>query len=57
MKLYMRDGVIVAIHEDSQAVPADAYGEGIEIVDHQGSLAGLPTIWDAPAEPDQQSED
>lgn len=32
MKLYCRDGIVIATHDDDQDVPASAYGDGIVIV-------------------------
>lgn len=38
MKLYVRDGIVVARHDSSQNVPASAYGSGVTVVDYSGLL-------------------
>lgn len=32
MKLYCRDGLVVATHNDGQNIPASAYGDGVRVV-------------------------
>lgn len=54
MKLYMRENVVIATHDDNQDVPANAYGKGVTIVQHEGSLADLSMLWDAPEEPEAE---
>lgn len=40
MKLYCKDGIVLATHEDAQDVPASAYGDGVTIVYGQGEPGG-----------------
>lgn len=48
MKLYCRDGYVVAWHEDYQDVPAAAYGDGVYVVYHAGTLGDLERVGEAP---------
>lgn len=41
MKLYVRDGVVIATHDDGQSVPASSYGTSVTIVDYAGYLGDL----------------
>ena len=38
MKAYIKDAVVVAMHDDGQAVPASAYGEGVIILSVPNSI-------------------
>lgn len=50
MKLYGKAGAVIAWHEDSQDVPALAYGEGVTLAIHTGCLADLARVGEAPEE-------
>ncbi len=50
MKLYCKDGVVIAWHDDGQNVPAAAYGEDVTIVDHAGSIGELGRVGEPPGE-------
>lgn len=56
MKLYGKNGVVIAWHEDVQVVPASAYGEGVTIASHAGRLGDLERVGPEPdeGEPDNR---
>ena len=50
MKLYCKNGVVIATHDDNQDVPALAYGEGTVIVTRASGTNGLDRVGAEPAE-------
>lgn len=42
MKLYVKDGAVIATHDDGQDVPASAYGDGVTILPYPGSRVFEP---------------
>jgi hypothetical protein len=51
MKLYGKDGIIVAIHDDHQSVPASTYGSGTVVVPYAGALGDLERVGEPPDDP------
>ena len=49
MQLYCRNGVVLAWHDDGQAVPASAYGDGVTIIPYAGAISDLAKVGDEPA--------
>ena len=42
MRAYVRDGIVLATHDDAQNVPASAYGDGVEIITVPPGVSMLP---------------
>lgn len=50
MKLYCKDGVVIAWHDDGQDVPASAYGVGVAMMPFAGSMKELARLGEPPAD-------
>lgn len=49
MQLYVKDGAIVAVHEDNQSVRPSVYGEGVTLVPYYGLLDPAERVGSPPA--------
>lgn len=48
MKLFVKDGVVVAYHSDDQHIDSSVYGTGVSMLSYSGSFSDLKKVGSPP---------